>query len=476
MLSKPVLLIFIFFTFFYIGTTRVGSSTDTIIATLLPVSIIRGNGFDLGKIYPVAYKLLPSKVSTNGFPYYVIKENGHLISAFPVFSSLAATPIYFFPVIFKNITLDNLEDYTNLILILGKISASIFSAVSVAFVFLSAKEFLNSKMALLLTVLYGLGTSTLSISSQSLWQHAASQMFLACCMYLLIKGQKNQRFLPTCGLFLGFAALSRFPNLIIALFFFVYIFLFQRKAILSFIKYSVPPFLFFVWYQINYSGNLFFHGYEAVGEIANFNNSFLKGLTGLLIAPSKGLFIYSPIFIFSIWGIIISWKKNLRILMFFSVLIVAYMSFVAKWSAWHGGWSYGPRMLADVTPFLAILLVPILKERKILSNSFHKSAFIVAVSLSVYIHLLGVTVGNFSWYSLQTRFLTLDQAHQAAFLWNWNYPEIYHFYLVSGSFFGTLKVLTVELLHITLTLMKGLGLLVIIHLIRHLGKKLKSKS
>lgn len=465
MLFKQALLVFLFFTLFYIGTRRVASSTDTIVTTFLPISIIRGNGFDLEKVYPTIRKLLPSKVGDSGLPYYVIKENNHILSTFPVFSSLVATPIYLLPVLVKNVTLDNLDNHINLILSLGKISASTFSGISAALVFLCLKELLNTKKSLMLTTLYALGTSTLSISSQSFWQHAASQMFLASTIYVFVKGQKNKKLLPLCGLFLGFAAVSRFPNLIIAIAFSAYFVFFERKKLLNFVWYSTPAILFFAWYQITYPGNLFFYKYEAIGEIASFNHSFLKGFSGLLFAPNKGLFIYSPIFLLSIWGIIIAWRKKLKALRFFSVVIFLYIAFVAKWSAWHGGWSYGPRMLADITPFLILLTSPVANDTKIWTNFIFKRIFWIIGFVSVFIHFLGATVADFSWYSIQTMFLPIEKAKEAEFLWNWKYPEIYSFYLDVGGFFGIIYVFSREITHITLTIIKGFVAVVLLYLL-----------
>lgn len=431
---KSAIIVFCIFASIYIGTLNVRVSTDTIITTLLPIGLIRGNGFDLKELYPFAAEHLPSGKINNGVHYYILKKNNHLISTFPIFSSILAVPIYLIPVIYKNINTTNMDNNFVLILTLGKISAGIFSAISATFVFLSLKHLTRKTiMALGLTFFYGLGTTTLSISSQSLWQHAASQMMLSICMYFFITAKNKRRFYSKCGLFLGIATLCRFSNIVIALAFFTYICAFEKKQIIGFIKYALLPVLFFAWYQITYPGNLFFYKYESIGENATFQNSFWTGFFGLLIAPSKGLFIYSPLFIFTLLGIWIAIKQKNKILIFFAISSVIYISFLAKWSDWHGGWSYGPRMLTDLTPFLTILISPILTYKKYWRKNQIKIVFSLLLTTSVFIHLLGVSVANFSWYSLQTKNLTLNQAHQAKFLWNWDLPEIYYFYLTTGG-------------------------------------------
>lgn len=410
------------------------------------------------------------------FLNYVIRENNHLISVFPVFSSIISIPIYIFPVIIKNITLDNVETNTHLIQLLGKISASIFSSISVGLVYLSTKEFLKGRKAILLTILYALGTSTLSISSQSLWQCAAGQMFVSATIYFFIRGQRYRNALPLCGLFLGLATLSRFSIAIIALLFTCYFLIFERKWFFRFIMFALPSVIFLIWYQLTYPGSLFFYKYEGVGEIATFNNSFTTGLLGLLISPNKGLLVYSPIFLFSILGIILAWIKKNRTFVFFSATVIIYLIFIGSWSIWHGGWSYGPRTIAEITPLTTILMIPILQNRTIWRNHFFKITFILAGLLSVFIHFLGVSAANYSWYLLQTKNLTIAQSHKANFLWNWGYPEIYHFFLRVGGFSGVAHVFAFEVHLIILNLIKGFSIFLIFYLVYIWLRQIRNKT
>ncbi|OGD92064.1 hypothetical protein A3D07_03055 [Candidatus Curtissbacteria bacterium RIFCSPHIGHO2_02_FULL_42_15] len=473
MFFKPVI-IFLFFLLFYIGTSRIYVLTDTVVATYLPVSLIRGNGFNVEKTFPAINKILPQNPNMSDPPYYVIHENNRYFSAFPVFSSLLATPIYFIPVILKGITLENLnlDENITLVLSLGKISAAFFAAVSTVFVYLSAKQFLKKEKALLLTLLYALGTSTLSISSQSLWQHGASQMFLAITIYFFILGQKKKHLLPATGLFLGFATIARFANVFITLIFLVYFLIFERKSAFKFLLLTLPAIFFFVWYQITYPGNIFFYKYEAWGEIAKLNSSYLAGFLGLLIAPSKGLFVYSPIFLFSLLGSLLTFRKKIKAMRFFSVLVGLYVLSIASWSDWHGGWSYGPRMLADITPFLILLLAPVIKINKMWQNKIFKATFFLVAFFSIFVHFLGSTVADFSWYQIQTRFLPVEESHKATFLWDWKYPEIYSFYLGAGGFFGTVYVFSIEIINIALTMIKGFAIFGIIFTIYLIFKRI----
>ncbi len=61
MLIKQAVIICFIFTIVYSGIYNLRTTTDTIIASLLPVAIIRGQGFDLKNISPLAAKILPTK-------------------------------------------------------------------------------------------------------------------------------------------------------------------------------------------------------------------------------------------------------------------------------------------------------------------------------------------------------------------------------------------------------------------------------
>lgn len=476
---KHFIIIIIFFAFLYTGTSRLEITTDTIIATLLPVSLIRGEGFGLEKLGPVAYRINPSQLNDNGLPYYIIGNNHRLFSVFPVFTSVISTPIYFLPILINNITTSNIVNNLHniyIVFLLGKISASIFSAISVALIYLALKELISTKKALLLTSFYALGTSTFSLSSQGLWQTGAAQMFISATLYFFVKGQKNKHLLPFCGLFLGFATITRFSIAMIALTFTIYLLFFERKWLLKLIFYAMPSISFLIWYQLTYPGDLFFFGYEGVGQIVKIQNPITKGLPGLLIAPNKGLLVYSPIFIFSILGAILAWAKKDKVFKFFSSTAVIYLLFIGSWSIWHGGWSFGPRTLAEITPIATILLIPVLKNRKVWSNFLFRIAFIFSGVISIFIHFIGTSISNVSWFAEQTKYITVEESHKGAFFWNFDNPEILFHIKRAGGLDGVIQVFTKELGLISQNLIKSLIVILTVQILYVLLKSFKNKQ
>ena len=79
-----------------------------------------------------------------------------------------------------------------------------------------------------------------------------------------------------------------------------------------------------------------------------------RGTYELTVAPDKGLFFFSPIFLLSLLGIYHLRKQiNLEagtLLGVTAVIFLLYSSFADPW----GGWAYGPRYLIPAMPILSL--------------------------------------------------------------------------------------------------------------------------
>jgi len=96
----------------------------------------------------------------------------------------------------------------------------------------------------------------------------------------------------------------------------------------------------------------------------SFGTPFLTGLEGVLFSPARGLLIYFPLALFAILGLAKVTREpaaHRSIYLAFVLFIAAEIVSVSKWSMWWGGHSYGPRLLADVQPFLLLASIPICK-------------------------------------------------------------------------------------------------------------------
>jgi hypothetical protein len=115
---------------------------------------------------------------------------------------------------------------------------------------------------------------------------------------------------------------------------------------------------------------------------------FSEALTGNLISPSRGLFVYTPVFLLSVWSMGRGlWKTPLARWLAISVLIhwIVVSSYVANWWAGH---SYGPRFFTDVIPVFVLFLIPYFQGDAGFSRVF-RAAFIVLVVVGMAMHLRG---------------------------------------------------------------------------------------
>jgi hypothetical protein len=80
-----------------------------------------------------------------------------------------------------------------------------------------------------------------------------------------------------------------------------------------------------------------------------------------LFGCRRGLFIVSPILAVAPFGLRVLWKNRAThgAAVAASAVAVYYLLLNASFSAWDGGWSYGPRYMAAGLPLLCLGLAPV---------------------------------------------------------------------------------------------------------------------
>ncbi|MBI3958455.1 MAG: hypothetical protein HY328_06570 [Chloroflexi bacterium] len=139
-----------------------------------------------------------------------------------------------------------------------------------------------------------------------------------------------------------------------------------------------------LWWNWLRFGNLLDSGYV---ESEVFNGDWLFGLVGLLVSPGRGILWYSPVLLLVPLGIGWFWRRGRWLLISSGVVALLYWLLYAKWYMWHGGYSWGPRFLVPVLPFLMLVSAPawqwIFAEERWGRAGRFLATFLVLLSLAV---------------------------------------------------------------------------------------------
>ncbi|MFN8464648.1 MAG: hypothetical protein U0X20_03820 [Caldilineaceae bacterium] len=124
------------------------------------------------------------------------------------------------------------------------------------------------------------------------------------------------------------------------------------RPVVSFFIPVVAAGLIALWWNWARYGSIFDTGYVST---ESFTGDLLVGLYGLTIGPARGFIWYNPVLLLAIPGAIVFWRSHRRIFIFSVLLTALYVVVYAKWYMWHGGYSWGPRFLVPIVPFVSLV-------------------------------------------------------------------------------------------------------------------------
>ena len=395
--KHELLCVFIVFFVTYLTNFRLIGSGDTIPASILPFNILENHNLYLDD-YATYYKNIC-------FTYFLAEGRGHFISAYPIVTPILITPLYAILYIIMKI-IDYPIDIFNpgfrlIIMLMEKTSASLIASASSVFIFLTVKELTNHKNAIVSVIIFAIATNTWAISSQGLWQHGTVELLLSMMIYLIIINEKNKnmRYIFYLGFLSGLFIFNRPSESILLLPILYYIFKLNQKSVLlyyfCFMMLSSAPFILYNFYFFD---NLF-GGYSSLLSLFTFNSQIAIRFIGLLISPSRGLFIYTPILLLSLFGFLKIRKisnENIKLVLFiFAPSIILQILLYSCFKVWWAGWSYGPRFLTGMLPILIIFLSLYLEEhidfnRLNIKKALSISLIFILLLISIFVQIVGV--------------------------------------------------------------------------------------
>lgn len=404
------------------------TSGDSAYSIHTAMSIIKDGNIDLDEYEEVI------KARTNQL--YTVKQlNGHYYYAYPVGAPVLSIPIVFlvnevlpplldsFPSVEKyvrnRVNLQSVPiDPESIHSLVEVFIASIWIALTAICLYFVALNFVGARIALLVVFIFAFCTGAWSSASRALWPHAPSMFMLALTLLIIIRSDKKPHLIWLSSIPLAFSYIIRPTNIISVIVFTVFVFFRYRKFFLRYFSGLVIPLGMHFIFSYKTYGALISPTYMSQGFTPGPN--FAEGLFGVLISPSRGLFIFSPIFLFVFLGVFLKIKKNqfatydnyLLAILFFHWLMIGIFP------RWWAGWSFGPRYFSDVIPFLIYFLLPTLKLPKTLKGAkkwAYNSLFACFVIFGFFVHFRGAMHRDVLYWNASP--VSIDLALER--LWDW---------------------------------------------------------
>ena len=158
----------------------------------------------------------------------------------------------------------------------------------------------------------------------------------------------------------------------------------------------LPSLAFIGWYNHLRFGSELVFSYNGQG----FHTAIGRGLEGMLVSPGKSLFVFNPIALLGLVGIVLFMRRDRPIAVLFLLLIVPRILFFAKWDSWDGGVAWGPRFLDPVVALFAIAAVEVLVAARHKGgwDVLARIAFGILALLSLGVSFLSVRVPYEQWF------------------------------------------------------------------------------
>lgn len=418
--GPSAILVFFFAFVLYNLNLRVIHTDDSLPTRLLPFCLVLNHSFSTdGWIEPY----LSRPKGPSGI-YFASRVNGHWVSNLPVATPVALVPLYLVPGWW--LAGHPCGDVTGaavraaLVNIMEKLSASLIAALSVSVLYLALLRVASPSLSLTFSAIYGLASSTWSIDSQALWQHGLSELAFALLLWTLLGENHGRRGALEAGFCAALAAASRPADAVVGLGLLLYFLIHDRDNLPAFMAPLLAVGSLVVSYNVHFFGGVLggYHnaciafGLRRTGDA--FQGSLLRGLVGFTLSPARGWLVFMPWTVFSVWGAARAWKEGSpKWIRYLSLSMAALLLVHARFNYWWGGWSYGPRYLSELMPFVIFFLLPVVQSLQ--RSHWLRTSFALAVFWAFALQTVGAFYyPNGRWDSIPANVDTSPQR-----LWDW---------------------------------------------------------
>lgn len=228
-----------------------------------------------------------------------------------------------------------------------------------------------------MVLFYAFGTMALPYST-AFYGHQLSAALMLSAFYLaslLIKEKIDSRFAYLLGFLLAYSVITEYPSVIVGFIISLWCTISWRARldkVIPMIIGALPWLLVLLAYNYACFEDPFTlaYSYKALPDFQRIHSQGIFGISmfsfkafyKLMVSPAKGLFFFSPFLLLGLLGLIKGVLKKEcgkepvsgGNYLFPLIVIVAYTFFGASFVDYDGGWTFGPRHLVPMVPFLVL--------------------------------------------------------------------------------------------------------------------------
>ncbi len=414
-----VVLLFALILGVYVSKVHTTTLTDTAFTVHTSLSLIKEGNIDLDE-----------------FPYAQgVDVNGHRYNYYPYGTSVLITPaVALVDQVLERFQLLDLYEHLKatedwlLVENISLVIASLLTALTALVIYAMGRLTLDIPRALGLTFIFAFCTSAWSTASRDLWSHTGSMLMLSLALYLILLARDKPKLVQFAALPLAFAYVIRPTNSISIVLLTVYVALTHRKYLPHFLLWAAVVAIPF--FALNLSLFDSFLPFYFQAQRLTTNSHFVEALTGNLVSPARGLLIYSPVFLFVAYGVLLKIKQKTfeRLDGFLLAIIVLHWMAISYFSRTWAGASFGPRLFVDMLPYLTYFLIPVLAQLKAPKTAGQwvlAAVFAILVLASLFVNYRGGTQrATWDWSMAFLNVVdSIDDAPRR--VWDWSDPQFW---------------------------------------------------
>jgi hypothetical protein len=305
--------------------------------------------------------------------------------------------------------------------------ASFFIAVAAAVLFIAMRQIVSAAPAIALALVFAFGTTAWSLASRALFGHAPSILLNSVLLLIVVKSWKRPGLLWLLGPVAALAFFVRPTNAAPLCVLGIYLlWRAPRQAIWAAIA-ALPVVAVFVAINLNVYGAIvapYFFPVRANTSSMTLSASLPQALLANWISPGRGLLVYSPFFLL-LFSPLASRANGVapefrRVRPFLIAIVILQWLLVSIQQDWWAGYSYGPRYMSDVLPYLIALLAPAFRaifERRP-GIRFDRAFLAGSLAIALFIHARGAySPAVHRWNSTP-----VEVNVQPSRVWDWSDP------------------------------------------------------